>query len=367
MPATLPPWLRASNAPAIYAEGLPAGFKLGMASEQFAKELELKRAQREDELLKTGANLSMTAGSQANAMAMNVANLRWQQEKNAQDMQLSWQKEMDDLARQQATLDEAARRTDLEHVLSQQRLQQEAMQSSHRLAIEKEYKNSEIALNRQSLLGKQFELDQKTQDAARRSAAILAYQNELDQAQTEEDRLAVARKYLPQIGATPSATTTLFRQKAALPRSFYTVENYPGADGTQHSFLIRRSEDGSALSAHPMGPGQKPPRLNQIELEKSRQAIARSNEAKANLKNLETAPKPSSQRDIKAREEALAKARKEVADIDAEIKVYEDKLGSVAGFDKAPFAEGTVVTNSKTGEAFIVKGGRLVPVNVETK
>jgi len=62
-------------------------------------------------MLRAGANLGLESGQQANAMAMNVANLRQQQEEQAQKMQLAWQEEASRIAAEAARLMKPPTRT----------------------------------------------------------------------------------------------------------------------------------------------------------------------------------------------------------------------------------------------------------------
>lgn len=212
MPATLPPWLDANQGSRIYAAGMPEAFKLGAQSDQFGREMALKGAEQQAQAVRSGAEIGFQAGSQANAMAMNIANLRQQQEEVAQRMQLAWQQEADQIAQHAAALDQAAYQTELEHSIRQQQLQQEAMMNEHKLAIEREYRTGSIALEREQLNEKAAEFQTKTQQAAAKATAMAQYQQELAVAPDEESRLGVARKWFPVIGATPTSSVSLFRQ-----------------------------------------------------------------------------------------------------------------------------------------------------------
>jgi len=228
MPTVIPPWLEASKAPDTYSAMLPEAFKLGAQSDQFAKELALKRSEQQDQMLRAGANLGLESGQQANAMAMNVANLRQQQEEQAQKMQLAWQEEASRIAAEAARLDEAAYQNDLEAAIQQQRIRQESLERLARTDIEREYKKNQYSLGKQKLNDLAAQNKLKNDALAKKAENILNYQRELAAAPNEETRLAVAQKWFPLIGMTGASVSGLFRPKAQ-PRA----ETIPGPQGSR--------------------------------------------------------------------------------------------------------------------------------------
>ena len=269
MPTVIPPWLEASKAPDTYSAMLPEAFKLGAQSDQFAKELALKRSEQQDQMLRAGANLGLESGQQANAMAMNVANLRQQQEEQAQKMQLAWQEEASRIAAEAARLDEAAYQNDLEAAIQQQRIRQESLERLARTDIEREYKKNQYSLGKQKLNDLAAQNKLKNDALAKKAENILNYQRELAAAPTEETRLAVAQKWFPLIGMTGASVSGLFRPKAQ-PRA----ETIPGPQGSR----LERFPDGSWKQI--VAPGQAN-QLNRAEEAKLADARATLRRARA--------------------------------------------------------------------------------------
>lgn len=239
MPAMLPSWLRASNAPQIYAANMPEAFKLGMQSDQFGREMALKGADQQNQMLRAGTELGLQSQSQANAMAMNVANLRWQQEEQAQRMQLAWQQEADQMARAQATLDQQAYQHEMDSAVKRQQLQQEMQLKMHGLEIGDQYRKAQIGLAYDRMGQAQQQFQVKTEQAAkeyqlRRQMSDIATNLMEEQGLEPQEALQRAMAMVaPKMEA--GAWSSMFRQQkpAALPPE--PLPGYPGAYWNRNS------------------------------------------------------------------------------------------------------------------------------------
>lgn len=222
MPAILPPWLQASNAPQTYAAIMPEGFKLGMQADQFGREMALKGADQQNQMLRAGSELTLQSGSQANQMAMNVANLRQQQYENEQKVQLEWQREYDQIAQHEAALQQAAEQHAMEMQLKQQQIQEESLLKQHELAITDQYRKQSISLDAMKVgearKALQFKAAQAAQEYKDRREMSDYVQGLMEQNPDMAPQEAFQRGYLRTMPRMPAgAFSAMFPKQATIP------------------------------------------------------------------------------------------------------------------------------------------------------
>lgn len=137
--------------------------------------------------------------------------------------------------------------------MQQQQMQQESLQAQQRLEVQKAAQQQQVALKQQELAQHQQTIQMATEQAARKYAALQAYQQEI--AQPGADPLKAILKYGPAMGqqASPEAAAIRAQQMAA--------RQGPGGLPNVPVMKLGKSQEEFAMFPRPSGSGFQPVRL----------------------------------------------------------------------------------------------------------
>lgn len=157
------------------------------------------------------------------------------------------------LQQERARLSQQANEAAVRAQLQQQQIEQESMQAQQRLEIQRAQQQQEVALKQQELAQNQQKIQMATEQAARKYAALQAYQQEI--AQPGADPLKAILKYGPAMGqqASPEAAAIRAQQMAA--------RQGPGGLPNVPVMTLGKSGDEFAMFPAPSGTGYHPVRL----------------------------------------------------------------------------------------------------------